>query len=106
MKTRISYFDCTALLTGLVLAAGTAWALDAEKFAMLSTGITRAAAVEIVGTPDSEHCATSIGLRVCRLTWIPRSILGPKTTFRATFVSDRLIASSTCQSAQGCVGKE
>lgn len=84
-----------AAMASLALAASTAWPLDAEKFALLTTGITRAAAVEIAGAPDSEQCTTSFGLRVCHLTWAPLSLLGPRTSYRATFVADRLISSTT-----------
>ena len=84
-----------AAMASLALAAATAWPLDREKFALLTTGITRAAAVEIAGAPDSEQCTTSFGLRVCHLTWAPLSLLGPRTSYRATFVADRLISSTT-----------
>lgn len=96
----------TALLTVIALSTPAAWPIDAEKFALLTTGITRAAAVEIAGAPDSELCTTGFGLRVCRLTWVPFTLLAPKTSFRATFVADRLISLSICQSAQGCASKD
>jgi hypothetical protein len=82
-----------AAMASLALAASTAWPLDGAKFALLTTGITRAAAVEIAGAPDSEHCTTSFGLRVCHLTWAPLSLLGPRTSYRATFVADHLVSS-------------
>jgi hypothetical protein len=40
-------------MASLALAASTAWPLDGAKFALLTTGITRAAAVEIAGAPDA-----------------------------------------------------
>lgn len=96
----------TALLSGLALTTSAAWSIDAEKFALLTMGITRAAAVEIVGTPNSEHCSTSFGLRICRLMCTPFALLAPKIIFRATFDADCLISSSTCQSAQCRASKE
>lgn len=94
-KRRRTHEALRAALASLALAASTAWPLDAEKFALLTTGITRAAAVEIAGAPDSERCTTSFGLRVCHLTWVSLSLLGPRTSYRATFVADHLVSSTT-----------
>lgn len=93
-RTRVAL---RAAMASLALAASTAWPLDAKKFALLTTGITRAAAVEIAGAPDSEQCTTSFGLRVCHLTWTPLSLRGLRTSYRATFVADHLVSSTTHQ---------
>jgi hypothetical protein len=81
-------------------------AFDVQKFGLLTIGISRAAAIEILGRPDSERCTTTLGVTYCRLEWRPLAFLAPQAVYRAAFISGRLVSKSTCQPSQQCFSKE
>jgi hypothetical protein len=83
-------------IPALVLATPLAWAMESVKFdALMSLGITREAAVAILGAPQRETCSTTVGVRMCRLEWHTGGLLSTATVHCATFLGDRLVAKST-----------
>jgi hypothetical protein len=82
-------------LPALVLAAPMALAADSTKFeALLTVGISRDAAVALMGSPDRETCNTTMGVRLCRLEWETAGLFATPVAYQATFLGDRLVAKS------------
>lgn len=86
-----------ALYVWLAMSSGLANAGDDQLEEKLRVGITRDAAIAIVGTePTEEACKTTLGIRVCRLSFT--RMLSSKR-YEVDLLGDRLISVASCDKA-------
>jgi hypothetical protein len=69
-----------------------------EKFKQISLGITREAVIALMGAPDAEINANTLGLPHAKLRWN-----GPQgRSYVVSLIGDRVIITKTCDAVADC----